>query len=325
MNCALAAFLLAAGAARGFHLQPHEIQDSDAEAQLAPAEGREGEESPRFSLLLGTHHKTGTILAANSRVEIMRAIDHRSSVSINFHWGRIWCQTCAHPGPPAPMDGFPDGYRVAHFVRNPVSAVISGYLYHRDVSGAINNEDYGAGLAITYVREPQLMLHIKADESYSSFLRHVSVRVGLQAELDRFFRQEYDEWAASFAQCSSHRRTCRHVCLEEFAHDYNATWKKVMGFAGYNLDRYPELMDELSEHDVRLHTSQRPGIQTHLTSGRLTAKERLKMVAEIDDIDKTVYGGKLAALPSELHACGSPEGDERRSLVEVEDILDAWA
>lgn len=282
---------------------------------MPPLDGQDVRAGPATNLLLGTHHKTGTILAGMARGKIQRALGDRYLVNSSMHWGRAFCPACP---PPGPMDGFPSGYQVVHFVRNPVSAIISGYLYHRDVSGVVMDNDYGESLARKYVPSPELASYIRGNETYSSFLRNVSVRVGLQAELDRFFRQEFEEWTTSFSQCHSHHAICRLVCLEDFGHDYNTTWKRVLAFAGHNLSAYPGLMDDLSMHDVHLHPS------VHMTEGSVTRKRRRRMVAHVDEIDRSVYEGRLAALPSALHTCGATQ-EERRRMVKVKDGLDAWA
>jgi len=273
----------------------------------------------RFSLLLATHHKTGSTLSGRVASKIQRAIrrsNQNMQVHVNMHWGRVFFR----PVDPGTIDGFPNGYRVVHFVRSPISAVISGYLYHRDVP---TRRDYGMDPARVHLTAPELLRRIRDGETYSSFLRRVSLGTGLHAELHRFYRAEYDEWAFGFHRCHSSRRVCSTVCLEEFAHDYNATWKRVIGFAGYDLDTYQDLMDELSMHDVRLHPV------AHVTAGGVTAKERMEMVSKVAEIDRSVYDGKLAALSGKIHACGGSDGMESmlvsRSGTVIEDGIDAWA
>lgn len=239
------------------------------------------ESGSRETLVFGVHHKTGTELATHVS----------SCFTSEFGDKEVKMFTCSSLRP---------NERAVHFTRNPVNLALSAYLYHK-TTGEDWTWKHGSARELLsddlYSRRK-----VKGNEAYTQFLRRVSPRAGIRAEVFRLLHKggEFDQILEGERNCAKTKK-CMEICLEDFttsSSSYDASWKRIVQFMGGRVT--PKMYKCYSKEDLHKHQAD----QQHVTSDVLPEKvynELRKMVWEIDNLS---FNSKLKKLSQGRLQCG---------------------
>jgi len=242
---------------------------------------------PRKELILGAHHKTGTVLLEKA------ATCFDSSPSFKYTLDPHWQGDPIRPKA-----------RAVHLSRDPVSLTISAYLYHMETG-----EDWtlkpGEGMEIL-AKDHFLERYMgKRRESYTEFLRRVPTHVGLRAEMVRL-KHEYDEVEVAEKFCGASKR-CMEMCLEDFtasSSSYDASWRKALGLVGERVT--PEMQQCLSKEDLHRNP---PGTinknSDHVTANTVSEAKYNELWSMVVDMDARIFDSRLKKMGEGRRGCGA--------------------
>lgn len=262
----------------------------------------EAESSPSSTapkVLFATHHKTGTLLAKQVSACLLR---HNVSIEVevsNHYEGEAETKKFA---------------KVVHMVRNPVSVIVSSYLYHRDKGEKWGNWHGSAKSIVNNSFMGKGDFQVGDRETYKELLNRVSTERGLLTELRRFLRppsypgqvslfgHEALQMNAAHKSCSE-KKTCVEICLEDFMRSsasFNASWRKALGHMGVDIEApaLAALRGCVSHADV--NGKEFRGHEEHRTSSALTPAARAKLERVVRELDAGWHGYAVKDIEDEV-------------------------
>jgi hypothetical protein len=203
-------------------------------------------------LVLGCHHKTGSVLLTQfmdrvgsrftqklrlSKIVNGSPVDRKAPLSaiLNHYQNpdcyiNLWFE---HE-----IDVAPDSIRLLHFVRHPVKWVRSAYLYHK--KGAPSDSVRWLDRRVFRLKEEQV--------SYCEVLNRVDSATGLAAEAIRSFPEIIGTaLVARTSSCLTHRQQ---VSLEQLHADFDATMGLICALVGFDETDTSEIIAELKILDL---------------------------------------------------------------------------
>ena len=196
----------------------------------------------RVPILIGTHHKSGTVLMRHIMSDTCRALKWncvfndkprrcrspreaaRNNIDVCFleHGGRF-----RKLG-----DGLP--YRFIHVMRDPLEMVISAYQYHLNTTESWAHRRQSRWNGTTYVQ----------------YLRSLPLRQGLIAEVQRSFRDSLKSMPSLYNRTAAHPCTLN-LHLEDFARDYSRTTRRMWDLLGITDRRTLNMLNErAAQHNI---------------------------------------------------------------------------
>lgn len=237
--------------------------------------------------IVGTHHKTGSFLAAQIwgdehqlvqpslkvHVNSFRPIQEKKwrklsdtdvDVVITFHATGINADLETILGRP---------YRFVHIIRDPVAQLISAYVYeieritHRNETGA-------AGVHDKYLKTVQNHMD---DPNYA----------GLFALAD-FMKPELEDMQMQYA-VSELDHNAINIRLEDFTLDFEDTLQRMFTFLGVPESQLKHFMRNAMQEDLTKHTDSENKHDVHVTSGKYDKEPLRKLL-----LDHPSWGGKTS-------------------------------
>lgn len=264
---------------------------------LAPS----SENMAASKVLFATHHKTGTLLAKQVSGCLNRHnLELEANVS-NHYEGEATAQQ--------------EFGKILHLVRNPVSIIVSSFLYHRD-----KGERWGSwrGSAKSIVNTSFMgkgEIEVGDRETYKELLNRVSLENGLLIELRRFLRppsypgqestfgHEALQMRAAHKACKESNGACLELCLEDFTRgttSFNASWQRALEHMGIDYSA-PQLMAFrrcVSQADV--HGEQFKGHHEHMTANSVSPGYRAKLEHMVRKLDAQRQDRAITLLEEEV-------------------------
>jgi len=204
------------------------------------------------ALVLGCHHKTGSVLLTQfmdrvgprlaqklrlSKIVNGSPVDRKAPLSaILDYYGKPDCYVnlwFEHE-----IDVAPDSIRLLHFVRHPVKWIRSAYLYHK--KGAPSDSVRWLDRRVFRLEDEQV--------SYCELLNRVDPAMGLAAEAIRSFPEIVG--TALVARTSSRLIHRQQVSLEQLHADFDATIALICDLVGFDKSDTSEIIAELKVLDL---------------------------------------------------------------------------
>lgn len=255
--------------------------------------------SSSTAVLFAAHHKTGTLLAK----EVAACLNHHGQLFVNV--------SNHYEG----EDATQNFTKIVHFVRNPVSVIVSSFLYHRDKGERWGNWHGSAKSIVNNSFMGKDEIEIGDRETYKELLNRVTTERGLLIEIRRFLRPpSYSGQASMFGHealqmraahnsCLQRGRTCVAVCLEDFMRNsssFNASWSKALEHIGVNLDApdRAKLRECVARADV--HSGTFAGHEEHVTENAVTPAGHAKLERLVRELDAGWQDYAVKALEDQI-------------------------
>ena len=232
----------------------------------------------RVPILIGTHHKSGTVLMRHIMSDTCHALKWncvfndkprrcrspreaaRNNIDLCFleHGGRF-----RKLG-----DGLP--YRFIHVMRDPLEMVISAYQYHLNTTESWAHRRQSRWNGTTYVK----------------YLRSLPLRQGLIAEVQRSFHDSLKSMPNLYNRTAAHPCTLN-LHLEDFAHDYTRTTRRLWDLLGITDRKTLNLLNEkAAQHNIysRQIISRHSTSKTHKDEMRAHLRVAHKAYVRIQEV-----------------------------------------
>lgn len=204
--------------------------------------------------------------------------------------------------------------KIIHLVRNPMSIIVSSFLYHKNKGERWGNWHGSARSIVNNTFMGIGDIEIGERETYTELLKRVSTERGLLIELRRFLRPpSYDgqksmkghealQMHAAHKTCLENNRTCVEICLEDFTRNtssFNSTVRKALAHIGVDFDapQLTSLRRCVSHADVHGNFT---GHEDHLTAETVTPQARARLERLVRELDAGWQDYELKKIEDEV-------------------------
>lgn len=239
--------------------------------------------------IVGTHHKTGSFLAAQIWEDDHQIVQPPLKIHINSFkpiqekkWRKLSdadvdiVVTFHATGIDADLEkilGRP--YRFVHFVRDPVAQLVSAYLYeveritHRNATGAAGVHDKYLKTVQNHMEDPN--------------------HAGLFALAD-FMKPDLEDMQKQYA-ASQLDHNALNIKLEDFAADFKDTLERMFVFLGVPKAELKRFVRNAMREDLHQHTDAQNQGDVHVTEGKYDKAPLHKLLLESE-----AWGTKLRTM-----------------------------
>jgi len=235
------------------------------------------------NILLAAHHKSGTELLSQAS----RCFDSSFDYTVDRHWEG---------------DRLDPHEKALHLIRDPISLLLSAYMYHRATGEEWTRQPGGAWTRLK--NDPFFHNMVLHDESYTAFLLRVDEVVGIRAEIHQL-TNEFIQIESAEKYCGVSSR-CLQMCLEDFtvsSSSYDASWRKIFNFMGKQ--QTPEIYKCLSRSDLNRNLGPGGEHSSHITTNSISESKYNYLRNVAAELDAKVYNGRLKTLAKVPLHCGA--------------------